>query len=74
MKMRWLSLLLAAFLLVAPTVLADDGSSGGWLGDLIDQIVSLVLGEDDLGSNSPPSGQALNGDEAELGMSLPPSG
>lgn len=87
MKLRWLSLLLAAFLLAAPTLSADDGSTDLSLGELIEQLVSLIL-DDELGTSQtpsgadqqevppfyPPGGAALNGDQPEGGVNYPPSG
>ncbi len=86
MKLRWLSLLLAAFLLAAPTLSADDASADLSLGELIEQIVSLILGEEvglslppsgdqlEGGPNYPPSGAVLNVDQPELGTFYPPGG
>lgn len=90
MKKLWLPLLFAAFLLAAPTVSASDGSVAGALEELIDQLVSLFVGEElgsfyspggqtsdadaEVGSYYPPNGQALIGDEPEIGNYYPPGG
>jgi type IV secretory pathway VirB2 component (pilin) len=71
MKLRWLSILVAVFLLAAPTVSADDGSVAAALQNLIDQIVAIVTGGDPT-AQTPAS--ALNGDYPEHGLVYPPSG
>lgn len=71
MKMRWLSILFAAFLLAAPTVSADDGSVAAALQNLIDQIVAIVTGDD---GSAPAPASGLNGDYPEHGLIYPPNG
>lgn len=84
MKLRWLALFFAAFLLVSPMASADDGSSGS-LEELVQQIVAWILGSpadpggdpSGLGMVYPPGGQPQSitgGDPSEIGMNYPPSG
>jgi hypothetical protein len=72
MKLRWLSILVAAFLLAAPTVSADDGSLADALQNLIDQIVAVVTGDDPAASQAPAN--AGPGQQDEGGLNYPPSG
>ena len=86
MKLRWLALFFAAFLLVSPIASADEGSSS-WLAGVIEQIVSLLVGNATDSTNPqggpeggviyPPSGEPqsiTSGDPSELGMVYPPGG
>ena len=72
MKKQWLPIVFAAFLVLAPTVSASDGTTG-FLEDLISQLVALLVGGDDPVS-APDGGQALNGEEPEVGFAWPPGG
>ena len=75
MKKLGIPLFLAGFLLLAPIARASDGSWASSLEEVIDQLVTLLLGEEtELGPNSPPTSQNLAGDEPELGLACPPGG
>jgi hypothetical protein len=72
MKLRWLPILFAAFLLAAPTVSADDGSVADALQNLIDQIAAILTGDEP--AESTPGDSALNDDFPEHVAIYPPSG
>lgn len=76
MKQRWLTLFFAGFLLLAPVVSADDGSVAGALQNLIDQLVSILVGADEVGDIYPPHGNSANNLplENEGGLTFPPNG
>jgi hypothetical protein len=73
MTKRWLPLVFAFFLLLAPVAGADDGSVQASLEEVIDQIVAWLA--DELGLLYPPYGAtAQPGDQPEIGAYYPPYG
>jgi hypothetical protein len=73
MKKRWIPLVFAIFLLLAPVAGADDGSVQASLEEVIDQLVAWLT--DELGLGYPPHGAtAQPGDQPELGLEYPPGG
>lgn len=73
MKKQWLPLVFAVFLLLAPIAAAADGSAPGWLEDWIDQIITLLVG-DEIGLLVAPHESAQPHPSLEIGELYPPSG
>jgi hypothetical protein len=72
MKKRWLPLVFAIFLLLAPVAGADDGSVQASLEEVIDHLVAWLT--DELGLEYPPLDSAKPGDQQEIGELYPPYG
>jgi len=74
MKKHGILLLLAAFLLVAPTASAADYSTSGFLESWLGRLVAFFT-SDELGSFYPPGGlDSPGGDPSEIGSLYPPGG
>ena len=71
MKKRWLPMLFAASLMLAPTAWAADASTDGAIQELIDQIIAIFVGDEGI---QPPTSDALGGEEPEGGHLYPPNG
>jgi hypothetical protein len=77
MKRLALPLVFAVFLTLAPVVRADDGSILDSFHELIDQLVTLVLGDEPaLKELDSPSGDVngKSGVQSEIGELFPPFG
>lgn len=73
MTKRWLPLVFAVFLVLAPVASADGGSDPGWFEELIEQLVALVMG-DEAGPSDPTAAVVPPGGEPEIGDLIPPFG
>jgi hypothetical protein len=73
MKKRWLPLVFAALLVLAPVASADGGSAPGWFEELISQVVAIVMGDEAVPSSSGNT-VAQPGTEPEIGELIPPWG
>ncbi len=74
MKKPWLPLVVVVLVSLAPVVRADEDAPSAF-GQLIAQIVALVMGEEaDLAPDAQPNGTTGPGDQAEIGDQFPPWG
>lgn len=74
MKKPWLPLVVVVLVSLAPVVRADEDVPSAF-GQLIAQIVALVVGEEaDLAPDAQSNGAGGPGDQAEIGDLFPPWG